>query len=103
MYDYPNATTIEGLLTYPTQSSPHFWLWILMGIFLIFTLTSFYKEVKLFGKGKLLSSLMVSSFFITAIALLGNLVGFITSEILIYFVIMFSIFTAIFFFTGKDK
>ena len=102
MYDYPNSTTIEGLLTYPTQASPYFWLWILMGIFLIFTLTSFYKDVKIFGKGKLLSSLVVSSFFITSLALLGNLVGFVTSEILIYFIIMFAVFTGVFFFAGKD-
>lgn len=102
MYDYPNSTTIEGLLSYPTQASPYFWLWILAGLFVIMTLSSFYSEVKVFGRGKLLSSLVVSSFFITCLALLGTLAGFITSEILIYCLIFFSIFTVIFIFSGEE-
>jgi hypothetical protein len=100
MYDYPNGTTIEELLSYPTQGSPFFWLWILGAIFFIFTFTSYYKEVSLFGKGKLLSSLVVSSFFIVVLATLGSILGFITTEVLIIFVIFFVIFTAIFIFSS---
>lgn len=99
MYDYPNASDIGGLMSYPTQGSPNFWLWILGAIFVIFSFTSYYKEVSLFGKGKLLSSLVVSSFFITCLATIGTVVGFITTEILIYIIIFFVIFTAIFLFS----
>jgi fatty acid desaturase len=102
MYDYPNQTTIEGILSFPTQSSPNFWLYILIAIFLIFTLSSYNREVKVFGRGKFLSSLVVSSFFITVLGTVGTLVGFITSEILIYIIIFFAIFTAIFFFSSKE-
>jgi hypothetical protein len=102
-YDYPNQTDIGGLLAYPTQGSPYFWLWILSGIFLIMAFTSYYQEVKIFGKGRLLSSLVVSSFFITILAVMGTLVGFVSTEILIYIVVMFSIFTAIFIFSGKEN
>ena len=102
MYDYINSTDINGLLAYPTQVSPYFWLWILSGIFLIMTFTSFYNEVKIFGKGRLLSSLVVSSFFITCLAVLGTIVGFVTTEILIYILIFFAIFTAIFIFSSND-
>jgi hypothetical protein len=102
MYDYPNSTTIEGFLSSPTQGSPYFWLWILGAIFVIMSFTSFYNEVKVFGRGRLLSSLVVSSFFITILASLGSAVGFITKEILIYIIIFFAIFTAIFIFSGKE-
>lgn len=101
MYDYPNSTDVGGLLSYPTQGSPYFWLWLLGAIFFIFTFTSYFNEVKIFGKGKLLSSLVVSSFFITCLALLGSIVGFISTEILIYILIFFAIFTAIFIFSGE--
>lgn len=103
MYDYPNATTINGILSYPTEGSPYFWLWILTAIFFISVFSSFFAEVKLFGKGKLLSSLVVSSFFITILATLGNVVGFITKEILIIIIIFFIIFIAIFIFSSDDS
>jgi hypothetical protein len=102
MYDYPNSTTIEGILSYPTQGSPYFWLWILVGIFFISAFSSFFAEVKVFGKGKLLSSLVVSSFFVLILAVLGNVVGFITKEILILIIIFFIIFTAIFIFSSEN-
>lgn len=103
MYDYPNTTTIEGILSYPTQGAPYFWLWILVAIWVISAFSSFFAEVKLFGKGKLLSSLVVSSFFVTILATLGNVVGFITKEILIFIIIFFVIFVAIFIFSSDDS
>ena len=102
MYDYPNGSNVEDLLSYPTQASPNFWLWILGGIWAIFTLTMYYSEVKLFGKGKLLSSMVVSAFFISCLAVLGSIIGFITSEILIYCLVFFAVFTAIFIFSSND-
>ena len=102
MYDYPDSTTIQGLLSYPTQGNPYFWLWILGGIFAIMSFTSYYKEVSVFGKGRIISSFVVSSFFITLLAGLGTLAGFITNEIMIYILIFFALFTAIFLFSGKD-
>lgn len=102
MYDYPNASSIGELLSYPTIGNPSFWLWILGAIFVIFSLTSYYNEVKIFGKGRLLSSLVVSSFFITCLAVLGSVIGFITTEILIIIIVFFAIFTAIFIFSGDN-
>jgi len=99
MYDYINDTTIEGILSYPTHGSPYFWLWILGAIFFIFTFGSYYNEVKIFGRGKLLSSLVVSSFFITCLALLGTVIGFVSTEIFVIILIFFVIFTAIFIFS----
>ena len=103
MYEYPNASGIDGLLSYPTQASPNFWFWILGGLWVIFSLSLYYAEVKLFGRGKLLSSIATSGFFIVCLALIGSTIGFITTEILVYIIVLFSIFTAIFFFTGKDN
>lgn len=103
MYDYMNETSIEGILSYPTQASPFFWLWILAGIFIIFSLASYNREVKILGRGKLLSSFVVSSFFVVVLGTLGTIVGFITSEILIYCIIFFAIFTAIFMFSSKQE
>jgi hypothetical protein len=102
MYDYLNSTDINGLLAYPTQGNPTFWLWILGAIFFIFTLTSYYNEVKVFGKGKLLSSMVVSSFFVLCLAVLGSVLGFITTEVLIYIIVFFAVFTAIFIFSGNE-
>lgn len=102
-YEYPNQTDIGGLLAYPTQGSPYFWLWILAGIFFIMSFTSYYNEVKIFGRGRLLSSLVASSFFITCLAVLGSVAGFVTTEILIYIVVLFSILTAIFIFSDNNN
>lgn len=102
MYDYPNGTTIESILTYPTIGSPYFWLWILEGLFIISFLSSFFSEVKLFGKGKILSSFVVSSFFIVVLGTLGSVIGFITKEILIILIVQFVVFLAIFFFSSDD-
>ncbi len=102
MWEYPNFTNFEGMFTYPTIADPYVWLKILIGIFFIFSLTMFFSDKKLFGKGKLLSSMMVGSFFVTVLALFGSLVGFITAEILIYILVFFIVITAIFFFSS-DK
>lgn len=101
-YEYPNMSDFGDLLTYPTQGDSSFWLWILVGIFFIFSFTSYFGEVKLFGKGKILSSLVVSGFFVSCLALLGSVVGFVSKEIFIYIIVFFAILLAIFFFSGDD-
>lgn len=102
MYDYPNASDIGGLLSYPTYASPNFWFWIIGGLWTIITLTLYYKEVSLFGKGKFLSSMVVGGFFSMALSVIGSTIGFISVEILIYIVVLFAIFTAIWLFSS-DK
>jgi len=101
MYDYPNASDINGLLSYPTWASPNFWFWIIGGIWAIMSLTFYYKDVSIFGRGKLLSSMAISSFFVMALAVIGSTIGFISVEILIYVVVLFAIFTAIWFFSSE--
>lgn len=89
MVDYPdlsslgNTSGIDDLLTLPNASFPFFWTTILAGIWLIISLSLYYGEKSLKGRGNLLSSMGVSAFACIVLATLGSLFGLFTLTTLV--------------------
>lgn len=107
MVSYPDLSSLNdtagigGLLSLPNSSYPYFWAWIMVGIWTILTLTLYFKEKERKGFGYFLSSMSVSCFAIITLATIGNIVGFITLEILVYILILSFLIVGIWFFSGR--
>lgn len=89
MVEYPNLSSLNdnagigGLLALPNASYPWFWTTIIGGIFIILSLTLYYSEKSLKGRGNFLSSMAVSSLACIIISVLGSLFGIFTVETLV--------------------
>lgn len=86
MVDYPDlgnlssGAGISSILSLPNASYPIFWTLILGGIWLIVTLTLYFREKSLKGIGNLLSSAGVSALACVVLLTLGSIVGIFTVE-----------------------
>lgn len=107
MVDYPdlsnlnNQSGIGGLLSLPNASYPYFWAWILVGIWIIITLTLYFKEKEKIGRGKILSAMSVASIAIIVLAVLGSVVGIVSTEIMVYVLVISAIIIAVWWFSIK--
>ena len=107
MVSYPdlsnlnNQSGIAGLMSLPNSSYPYFWAWILTGIWIIIVMTMYFTDKEKTGKGKILSSMAVSSFAILFLATIGTVLGIVTNDIMVYILVISSIIIAIWMFTGR--
>lgn len=105
MVDYPdfsnlgNSSNIGNFLALPNSSYSYFWAWIFAGIWLLITLSLYFKEKERTGKQKFLSSMATSSFVIIFLLTLGSLVGFISLEIMIYALVVNLLIIGVWFFS----
>ncbi len=76
-----NTTGIEDILSYPLTGDFWFWGKILLAIFTIITLFTFFEERERLGKGNLLSSFAIASLVTIILSFLGSLFKIITTEI----------------------
>ena len=74
---------LKGFLQFPSIDTIIFYPLILFAIFMVFTLSTFFKEVTREGKGNILSSLAVAGFVTTAIAVIFSLLELINTEIVV--------------------
>jgi len=85
MAKYPDLGNVTGgigeLLALPNASYPYYWALIMIGLWVIISLTLYFKEKSLLGKGNLLSSMAVSAFAIIMLSTLGTLFNIITLAI----------------------
>ena len=107
MVTYPDLSNLSesagigSLLSTPNASYPYFWAWIFAGIWIITTLTLYFKEKEKRGFGNILSSMSVASFSLIILATLGSIVGFITLEIFLPLLVLCFVIIGIWFFSGK--
>lgn len=105
MVDFPELSdisingTIGDFMTFPNSIYPYFWAWIIGGLWLIISLTLYYKEKEKIGKGRMLSSMAVSSLACMILSLFGTLLGIITLNIMIYIFVFGMLMTIIWFFS----
>ena len=105
--DYPdlssisNNSNIGSFLSLPNSSYPFFWTWLIFGIFVILTLSLYFKEKAKIGKGNLLSSAAVSSLAIVILATLGSLIGLFTIKTLIPIIVMSLVIIIVWIFSKK--
>jgi uncharacterized membrane protein len=79
--DFSNLSengSVSDLLSLPNASYPFFWTWIMAGLFLIITLSLYFRERQLKGVGNILSSMAVSSLAVIMLSLVGTLIGILT-------------------------
>ena len=87
MVEYPNLSNLNGtvsigeLLALPNASYPFFWGLIMVALWVIISLTMYFTEKSLLGKGNLLSAMAVSAFAIIMLSTIGTLFNIITLAI----------------------
>ncbi len=96
-----NATSIEEILSFPLTGDFWFWGAILLAIFAIITLSTFFEERDRLGKGNFLSSLAVASVITIILSFIGTLFKIVTKEIFLIIIVFGIIFIVIWFVKGK--
>ncbi len=108
MVSYPdlssltNTSGIGGFLSLPNSSYPYFWAWILGGIWLIISFTLYFKEKERKSVGNILSSMAVACFALLVLSVIGTIVGFVSTEIMVYFLVFCFLIIGVWFFTARD-
>lgn len=82
------GTGIDGFLKYPLSCDYYFYLKIMIGLWVILGSLLYYEERRRVSKANILSSLAISGIAILFIAVVGSLIGIITSDILIILMIL---------------
>ena len=75
-----NATIVD-LMALPNSSYPFYWGAIIIGLWIIFSLSMYFKEKSLLGKGNLLASMAVSSIAMIIVSTILTLTPILTMEI----------------------
>ncbi len=85
MVTYPNLDNLTGdgigeLLALPNSSYPFYWVLIMVGIWVVVTLSLYFREKESVGKENILSSMAVAAFAIIMLSTLGTLFNILTLE-----------------------
>ena len=101
--ELPTDTEIglREILNFPNLDTPIFYPVILFVIFIVFTLGTFFRQVKREGKGNFVSSMAVASFVTTTIAFVLSLLGLIQKQVVITATVIFIILQVIYMLTKR--
>lgn len=87
MVKYPDLGNLSDdagigeLLALPNASYPYYWVLIMIGLWIIISLTIYFREKELSTKANILSAMAVSAFAIIMLSTLGTLFNIITLAI----------------------
>lgn len=93
---------IGDFMALPNSTYPFFWAWIFGGLWLIITLTLYFKDKEKIGKSNMLSSMAVSSLMIIVLSMLGTIVGFVTNEIFVPILVFCLLIIGVWFFVTSS-
>ena len=91
--------SLRQLLQFPSLDTPIFYPLILFAIFLVFTLSTFFMEVRRTGRGNIISSLAVAGFVTTAIATIFSFLALIQTEVVVLALVISLVFQVIYLIT----
>jgi len=94
--------SLRSVLQYPNLATPMFWPIILFTIFMVMTLTTFFRELKREGRANFLSSLAVGGYFTLAVSVSFTLLGLITYQIVVIVLVFAVIFQVIYLLSNKN-
>ncbi len=94
-----NITDLRGMLQFPSTDTPIFYPLLLFAIFIVFTLSTFFREVRREGKGNFLSSLAVAGFVTTVIAVIFSFLELIQVQIVVLTFVISVVFQVIYLLT----
>lgn len=96
-----NSTGIGGLLSLPNSSFPWYWTLMLVAVGIILTMTMYYRDKSLQGRGNILSSLAVASLACIVLGVLGSLLGLFTVVTLVPIIVFCVLIVAVWVISGK--
>ena len=108
MVTYPDLSSLSDgagigeLLALPNASYPFYWALIMVGIFVIISLTMYFKEKSVGRPGNLLSSMAVSAFAVIMLSTVGTLFNILTLEIFLPLLVAGLVIIAIWIFSGRS-
>lgn len=94
-------TDLVDLLKFPSIDTSIFYPLIMFGLFIIFSMASYFSEKERTGKGNILSSSAVSGLVMIVLATILRLLLLISKEILIITIVLGSIFVGIYLLTRR--
>ena len=92
---------LRSFLQFPSLDTPIFYPMLLFAIFMVFTLSTFFREIRREGKGNILSSLAVAGFVTTAIAVIFSYLELIQVQIVVLTFVISVVFQVIYLLTKK--
>lgn len=92
---------LRELLNFPNLDTPIFYPTMLFVIFMIFTMATFFREIKREGRGNILSSLAIGGFVTTVMAFIFSLLGLVQTIIVITTLVISLVFEVLFLLTGR--
>lgn len=84
MVNYPdlsslgNSSSISNLAALPSASYPFYWTIMIGAIWIILTLTMYFRDKSLQGKGNILSSMAIASFAAIVLSAAGSWMGIVS-------------------------
>ena len=94
--------SLRSVLQYPSIATPIFWPVILFVIFMVITLTTFFRELKREGRANFLSSLAVGGYVALSTSVAFTLLGLITYQIVVIVLVFTVIFQVIYLLSNKN-
>ena len=108
MVSYPDLGNLSDtggigeLLALPNASYPFYWGLIMIGLWIIVSLSLYFKEKSSLGKGNLLSAMAVSAFAIIMLSTIGTLFSILTLEVFLPLLIGGLVIIAIWIFSSPN-
>ena len=102
-HEIVNVTDLQGILRFPILDTPEFYPTILFTIFIIFSLGTFFREVRKLGRGNIFSSLAVGGFVTVAVAVIFSALNLIQTQILVITLVVEIVFVALFLTSGDRR
>ncbi len=93
---------LKSFLQFPSIDTPIFYPVLLFAIFLVFALSTFFREISREGKGNFISSLAVAGYVTTAMAVIFSLLELIQVQIVVLVLVISVVFQVIFLLTKKQ-
>lgn len=92
---------LRTLLNFPNLDTPIFYPVMLFVIFMVFTMGSFFREVKREGRGNLMASLAVGGYITTAIAFILSLLTLVQNMVVVVTLVISLVFQVIYLLTKR--
>ncbi|MFA6190644.1 MAG: hypothetical protein WC711_04030 [Candidatus Staskawiczbacteria bacterium] len=96
--DNYTITDVSSLLAYPSSVDTNFWAWVMFAIFMIISLTFYFRDKALLGEGNFLSSGAVGSLITLLLSIPLTLMGVIDNSLFVKMLVLGVIVIAIWFF-----
>lgn len=101
IHDLGNVT-LRQVFTFPSLDTPMFYPILLLVVFLVFALMTFFREIGRGRDGNFLASLAVSGYVTTALATAMTFLDMIQYQVVVVILVISLVFQLIFFMTKRD-